>query len=298
MDFEISNGKIRINGSEYSVPNIDLVKIVGQGANGIVVLGQNRYLNRRVAVKLWMPLKKGDRRDKYEQGIKEVNKAAQVENRNVAKVYDAGILGEYFYAVFEFVEGITCKQWLNQYKPNLLSRLRLASSITGNAFSLYYDGVIHGDLHGNNILISKPFASDLSHGILIPNFKIIDFGTSYFSPKGFSEKRHWNILKSTVIDLLRPFNIQTLWENKYPYDQPIAYAQGWYYSFFDEIPNMIKSFGIDLVADLNDFSKWKKGPSDAAPQYPDDHIKAILQQMRAKGDLVLTPEMIGIIHID
>ena len=307
MNFEISSGKLRINGAEYSVPNIDLEKVVGQGANGIVVLGQNRYMNRRVAVKIWMLLRQGDRRDKYEQGIREVNKMAEIEDRDIARVYDAGKLGEYFYAVFEFVEGITCKQWHWEYKPNLLTRLNLASSIMHSVFSLYRRGIIHGDLHSENILVMEPNLRYLQHSVIYsPVYKIIDFGTSYFSPEGYSEKRHWNIFKSTIIELLRPFNIQTLWSNKYPHDQIKMYKKEWssvpvfqwYYTFFEEIPNMIRSFGIDLNADPNDSSKWNSGPSDEAPQYPDENIRNILQDMRSKGELILKPEKIGIIHSD
>jgi serine/threonine protein kinase len=298
MDVEVSNGKLRINGTDHNVPNIDLNEVVGQGANGIVLLGQHHYMKRRVAVKIWMRLWQRDTRDKFEQGIREVNKASEIESDNIARVYDAGKLGEFFYAVFEYVEGITSKRWLSEHKPNLLSRLRFASSITNDVFSFHYKGVIHGDLHTDNILVMKPYVTSLTNGIFTPDYKIVDFGTSHFSPKGFSEKRHWNIFNKTIIKLLQPLNIQTLWGNKYPHGEAIMYVHQWYYSFFEEIPNMIRSFGMNLIADPNDASKWTKNPGDEAPQYSDDSIRAKLQRMRATGTLVLKPEAIGIIHID
>ena len=63
------DGKILLGGSEIDVPNVVLDCRIGDGANGVVFKGRHKYLQRDVAVKIWLKLREKDKRDKFRQGV-------------------------------------------------------------------------------------------------------------------------------------------------------------------------------------------------------------------------------------
>jgi serine/threonine protein kinase len=286
---------------EYSIPNVRIDKVIGTGANGMVFSGRHRYIDRRVAVKIWLRMKARDTRNKVTQGLKELNKAARVESQHVIRVYDAGLLpGEdIVYAVLEFVEGVTCTQWQTCQSPNLFSRLRLAEAVAREVFSLALNGTIHGDPHGGNIMVLPPFAAP-HHGIISPEFKLIDLGTSYFTSVGFSAQRHWQVFQSTIVRLLDPFNIVSMWTPEPP-PSDLLRLYGWYDTFFQLIPEIVRlAFGIDIDADPDDAERWSRGPVTEVPRQfcGVQTVQQSLIKLLATGRLVLTPETIGVLHRD
>src|SRR5438128_10024836 len=85
-----SSGTAKLGATEIRIPNINLQSEIGRGANGVVFLGTNRFLGRKLAIKLWLPMRKGDVRDKFRQGLREARKAASVSGKSIPSIYDAG----------------------------------------------------------------------------------------------------------------------------------------------------------------------------------------------------------------
>jgi serine/threonine protein kinase len=297
----IVGGRLFLENRECRIPNIRIDDVIGAGANGMVFSGQHVYIDRRIAVKIWVRMKAHDARDKVTQGLEEINKASRAESRYAIRVYDAGILpgADIVYAVLEFVDGVTCTQWLTRQHPNLFSRLRLAEALTSELFSLAFNGMIHGDPHGGNIMVLPPFAAS-HNGIISPEFKLVDFGTSYFTSAGFSAQRHWHVFQSTIVRLLHPFNIVSMWKPPPPVSNLLG-LYGWYDTFFELIPEIIRlAFGIDIDADPDDAKRWRRGPVLGAPR-EFCGIQAVHQSLvslLASGTLALTPEAIGVRHRD
>ena len=63
----------------------------------------------------------------------------------------------------------------------------------------------HGDLHVKNILVVPN--SNVLLGWMPPDFRIIDFGTSFFTSKDYSIERHWRVIDRTISELISPFDI-------------------------------------------------------------------------------------------
>jgi protein kinase-like protein len=297
----IVDGCLFFENRECRIPNVRLDGVLGMGANGVVFSGQHVYIDRRVAVKIWVRRKGRDARDKATQGLQEINKASRAESRYAIRVYDAGILPSenIVYAVLEFVDGVTCTQWLSRQHPNLFSRLWLARSLTRGLFPLAFEGMIHGDPHGGNIMVLPPFAAS-HNGILNPEFKLVDFGTSYFTSSGFSTQRHWRVFQKTIVRLLHPFDIVSMWTPAPPVSD-LLLLYGWYDTFFELIPEILRlAFGIDIDADPNDAKRWSRGPVVGAPR-KFCGVKTVHQSLislLASGTLTLTPEAIGVRHRD
>jgi len=200
-----SDGSVLVNGLEISVPNVRMEELIGVGANGLVFRAHHLFLERELAVKIWLTNKKGDRRDKFIQGIEEARKTANIgEGRRVIHIYDAGTASGVFYATMDYYRGITLAEWLRSYSPKLMRRVRFAAFLNSEVFHITSETSFHGDLHTNNVLIKVDDRGELisverSHS---PDFMIIDFGTSRFTSRGYSLRRHWQVFNETIVSLL------------------------------------------------------------------------------------------------
>jgi serine/threonine protein kinase len=225
------DGTLEIDGGQIAIPNVFLRKEIGRGANGIVLLGTNQVLDREVAVKLWVALRDSDNRDKYKQGIAEVRKAALSELPFTPRIFDAGGVGQQIYVAMEYFDGQSLKDWLKVVSPEFAWRYVIAYKIDRFAHELAHRGLIHGDLHWGNVLVHNRHESlpqfKRDDDSEVPVFsmmemnlelKIIDFGTSYFSKKGFSIARHWRVYEELIDKLLWPIEMRCIWNHTKPAD--------------------------------------------------------------------------------
>lgn len=145
------------------------VELIGAGANGITYKAYQSITNRYNAIKVWMPKGSG-----YEERfLSEVQKVAKLRNNNIMSVYDGKILPNGLcIAIYEYIQGISLKEWL-ETDPPIQDRLNVCHEILRSVHYYQSEGVLHGDLHDKNILISQNL-----HPMLI------DFGISAFSKKG------------------------------------------------------------------------------------------------------------------
>ncbi|MDO5028970.1 MAG: hypothetical protein Q4E11_00075 [Corynebacterium sp.] len=218
-NFSVKNDRLiygsdEVYGEEGIYPfyryRFDNTPISNSGANGIVFLAEHSILKIRVAVKIWKSITKID----FEKAVLEARKNA---NRDLAGVvalaYDAGHIFQpvnSFYSIMEVAEnGWTLKEWLmkRNKKYDALCRsdnsrkrditfmtapiaqsLYVASNVLLSISELHRRDVIHGDLHGGNLIIAIDdtiMPEKLSDGMGLPigNLKIgevtiIDIGTS------------------------------------------------------------------------------------------------------------------------
>jgi serine/threonine protein kinase len=148
------DGSIELRGKMLSFPNLRATEVIGRGANGIVIRAAHKYLDRQIAVKVWLSLREGDSRDKFYQGIEEAKKMAGLPNiRNIVRIYDAGEIEGFFYATMDYYPGVTLRAWLNDHNPSLLRRRNLASGLLHTFMQTIHEGAFHGDPHHNNILV-------------------------------------------------------------------------------------------------------------------------------------------------
>lgn len=200
-EISITKTNIIINKIKLSFEELEIVELLGSGANGYVIKVFDKKDDTIKALKIWAKIKDLDSRNKIEQGIKECEKLKLVDSTvPVPHIYTTGIKNGFFYSLMEYFDGITLKKWLTT-KPPLYLRYEITILILKTFWfiSIRDTKTIHGDLHLGNILVKI-------ENNKIKNFLLIDFGTSIYSDSKNSFKRHWTVFENTLNKLLYPFS--------------------------------------------------------------------------------------------
>lgn len=194
------NGKVEfkdIRFDEFKIDDIIVNGIIGSGDNGVVYQGYDTFFERNVALKVWLPnYRDGKKKSNKTRFKEEVKKMANINQQSVTTIYKRDKIFSFDLVIMELVNGITLKKWLSSYKPNFSSRCKVIRDLFLEIEKLHKDGIHHGDLHLENIMINSRFGridndetSNLVH--------IIDFGTSIFSGKIDSNKRECKLMMET-----------------------------------------------------------------------------------------------------
>ena len=281
----LKDGRLMIGTSLIEIPNLSFMEIIGSGANSLVFKAKHEYLDTFRAVKIWIKIKPGDKRDKFKQGIEEAKKAFRIKDSNVVRLYDAGKVCDYFYATMDYYPWITVKEWLNGFSPKLAHRWNLIRHVCKSVLSITTPITFHGDLHVGNILVNpnKSLAA-LSLPERTPNFIIIDFGTSIFTTKENSIERHWRVFEETIDRILEPMKISEVWI-PYAGERPENFSERcvWYHVYLEEIPFMLRYLGAD----------WTSLPISISIEKYTDTMKKALEKLVNTQSLRIDKETIG-----
>lgn len=122
--------------------------------------------------------------------LNEIQNNAVFDNDNIARIYSADIINNYYYVLMEYCHGTTLRKYL-QTHPSYCERVYILNSVVSTMHTVYEEGLYHGDLHSKNIMINNK------------NVKIIDFGTSIFNKnRAISHKRDAHMLFDLAIEIL------------------------------------------------------------------------------------------------
>lgn len=145
-----------------------LIRELGQGGMGTVLLGEDTRLIRPVAVKFiridhW----RSGQNQYLAAGFEtEAKLAASLKHPSIATVYDYGFEGTTPYTVFELVEGESLKELIARNAPMHIDDVReLVGRIAMALDYAHEKGIVHRDLKPDNIRIDE-------YGVP----KILDFG--------------------------------------------------------------------------------------------------------------------------
>ncbi len=145
-----------------------VIEEVGRGGMAVVYRGQDRTLEREVAIKVLHPhlASTPEARARFRQ---EARAVAKLRHRNIIEIFDyddGSSEGGISYIVTEFIEGLTLKAFLEQSKCFFPEIASLVAVEICDAISHAHDaGVIHRDLKPENIMITKD-----------GRLKLMDFG--------------------------------------------------------------------------------------------------------------------------
>ncbi|MDD4788960.1 MAG: protein kinase [Pirellulales bacterium] len=145
--------------------DVELLDHIGGGGMGQVYRGQDRRLNRPVAVKV-MSRQHASDADTVRRFLNEARSAARLNHRNIAQVFSAGDSDSRPFIVFEYVEGSNIRSIVEQRGPLPLEEalsytLQIADALAHAAEMR----IVHRDVKPSNILIDKRGQA-----------KLIDFG--------------------------------------------------------------------------------------------------------------------------
>jgi len=133
----------------------ELSRPLGQGAMARVYLARDRFLARRVAVKILHPALGADSRF-IARFRREAEAAAGLNHPHIVGVYDVGADGDLHYIIMEYVEGLDLKDLLLQSGP--LPTRRAADIGAQVASALQYAharGMVHRDIKPHNIMVAS-----------------------------------------------------------------------------------------------------------------------------------------------
>ncbi|HEX4475195.1 MAG TPA: protein kinase [Polyangiaceae bacterium] len=146
-----------------------LVRELGRGAMGVVVMAHDETLDRNVAVKLIQAeLTSPGFKVRF---LEEARAMARVNHRNVVQIYACGEHGTVPYFVMELVEGTTAEEWLErQTEPLEVSdAVRLLAAVCEGVSAIHAADTLHRDIKPSNILLDAE---------LHP--RVADFGVSTY----------------------------------------------------------------------------------------------------------------------
>jgi serine/threonine protein kinase len=177
---EVRDSRLLIDGEVQPLEGFMPLHVLGQGANGVVVLAQDLSLNREVAVKVWT---RQNRR--ANQGIAEAAKLARFHHPLIGAVWAFHPESPKPWAVLELVHGQTVAEWLEQPRP-WENRFVVWALFVAALRHIHEAGSVHGDPHTKNLILTPDLMGHMSFFVPQPfaqmafgfGLKVLDAGAS------------------------------------------------------------------------------------------------------------------------
>ena len=148
--------------SAGKIGKYEIVKVLGRGGMGEVILAQDEDLGRMVAIK--RPFKSA-----LEDGLARFQieaRAATLRHPNIPAVYEMGVQDGLPFIAMEFVEGETLDKIIASGKQlDLITKLRIIEQVCSALGYAHENGIIHRDIKPANVIVQPDGVA-----------KIIDFG--------------------------------------------------------------------------------------------------------------------------
>lgn len=146
-----------------------IVRLLGQGAMGRVLLGHDPVLDRDVAVKLLrddLAVPEDQVQALLDRMRQEARAAARVSHPNIVALHDMGEDPSFgLYLAFEYLDGSTLKDRLERGPLGPIAAARLATEL-GSALAIAHEaGVLHRDIKPENIILTKTGSKIADFGI-------------------------------------------------------------------------------------------------------------------------------------
>ena len=141
--------------------------LLGTGGMGTVYRGRDQTLEREVAIKVMHP-QFAQQTESRKRFLQEAQAAAKLNDPGIVQVFDFGQEQAILYIVMEFIPGDTLHHMLQNLRqaerwPRLSEALELVRQVCLAVDYIHRQGVLHGDLKPNNIMLKAEPSDSLPY---------------------------------------------------------------------------------------------------------------------------------------
>jgi MFS family permease/predicted Ser/Thr protein kinase len=155
-------------------PQLEVIRLIGQGGMGAVYLARQKALDRLVALKL-INVREDDPTF-AERFAREAKAMGKLSHPNIVTIYDHGTADGLPYLVMEYVDGVTLRDVMRAKVLTPAEALKVIPQVCDALEYAHAQGVVHRDVKPENILLDNS-----------GKVKIADFGLAKLvDPDGLS----------------------------------------------------------------------------------------------------------------
>lgn len=161
----------RLRKNPQPIPNYQMIRVIGQGGMGSVMLARSEKDGRAVAIKTLLP-EVAVSEQSLKRFLREIEVASSLRHPHIVKFIDHGTHNGIVYLVTEFISGMDASK-LAKHRGGKMDYREVVSIIEQTLAALDFAhslGFVHRDIKEQNILIEGEYPQS--------NAKLTDFGLS------------------------------------------------------------------------------------------------------------------------
>ncbi|MCJ7839596.1 Stk1 family PASTA domain-containing Ser/Thr kinase [Lederbergia sp. NSJ-179] len=130
-----------------------VIRLIGGGGMANVYLAHDMILDRDVAIKI-LRLDFANEDEFIRRFQREAQSATSLTHENIVSIYDVGEEDDIYYIVMEFVDGMTLKEYIQNYHPLEIEKtIDIMKQLTSAVAHAHQNHIIHRDIKPQNILM-------------------------------------------------------------------------------------------------------------------------------------------------
>lgn len=129
----------------------EVIRILGKGAMGLVLLARDPTLGRDVAIKVLKPRSSVERAKS--RLVREARAMAKIKHPNVVTVYEVDTSSGDALVVMEYVEGRTLRAYVNDDHPSIDAIVDAYLQAGRGLAEVHREGLVHRDFKPDNVLV-------------------------------------------------------------------------------------------------------------------------------------------------
>jgi eukaryotic-like serine/threonine-protein kinase len=171
MSFVCEDCREKLKANPQPVPGYQMIRVIGQGGMGSVMLARSEADGRAVAIKTLLP-EVAVSEQSLKRFIREIEVASSLKHPNIVEFVENGTHNGLVYLVTEFISGMDAAR-LSKHRGGRMHYQEVVSVIAQTLAALdfaHLQGFVHRDIKEQNILVEGEFPSSTA--------KLTDFGLS------------------------------------------------------------------------------------------------------------------------